>query len=221
MLRIYENCRPLVLVGLALCSAMTIVSCVTRSTGRGSTVNACIANMKHVEPAKSTWDLEHGNTNVAKPAWALEQRKRASAAEQPDWTALHQLLGKPITAKPVVDFVKTHELRKAAKGTSGSFTAPQQAYSVMFDWDRVQTIVIKVSPWPEGYGEADWTSYDKPLPVGLAPGDGRKAVERKLGSPTDAGGDQWRHRELTIWVFFNQQESAINELYVWRTKDKR
>ena len=140
------------------------------------------------------------------------------AAEQPEWKQLQQLLGKPITAKEVVDFVKTNELKKTDKGGSGSFRAPHQSYSVMFERDTVSTIVIQASPWPKGYGDAHWTPYAKPLPAGLTPGDGRKAVERKLGSPINP--DWWKHGELTIWVIFNKQESAIQELYVWRTKDK-
>jgi len=41
------------------------------------------------------------------------------AAEQPEWKQLQQLLGKPIAAKEVVDFVKTNELKKTAKAGSG------------------------------------------------------------------------------------------------------
>ena len=159
MLNIYNRPAAFIQLALALSSAVTLVSCVTPPTRRSSGVSACIANTNHIEPAKSTWHFERGNTNGATPAGALEQKKRAPAAEQPDWTALHQLLGKPITAKPVVDFVHTHELRKAAKGTSGSFTAPQQAYSVMFDRDRVRTIGSRFLP-------------------------GRRVMARRIGLPT-------------------------------------
>jgi len=148
------------------------------------------------------------------------QVRPRSAAEHPDWKQLQQLLGKPIAAQEVVDFVKTHELKRIAKGDSGAFTAPHQSYSVMFRQNTVGTIVIQASPWPKGYGDADWTAYARPLPASLTPADGRKAVERKLGSPIDPGGDQWIHDELTIWVFFNKDESAIGGVYVWRTKDK-
>lgn len=140
------------------------------------------------------------------------------AAEQAEWKQLQQLLGKSITAKEVVDFVKTNELEKTDKGGSGSFAERRQSYSVMFRRDSVSTIVIQASPRPKGYGDPGWTHYAKPLPAGLAPSDDRKAVERKLGS--SMGGDWWKHGELTIWVHFNKQESAIDELYVWRTKDK-
>ena len=142
------------------------------------------------------------------------------AAEQPDWKELQQLLGKPIASKEVVDFVKTYELKERAKGNSGSFRAPHESYSVMFRQDTVDTIVLHASPWPKGFGDADWTPYAKPLLAGLTPVDGRKEVERKLGAPTKPGGDWWIHGELTIWVIFNKQESSIDELYIWRTKDK-
>jgi len=144
----------------------------------------------------------------------------AQAAEQPDWKQLQQLLGKPIAAQSVVDFVRTHKLEKTAKGQSGLFTPPHHSYSVHFEKDIVNTIQLMISPWPKGSGGRDWTHYTRPLPGGLASGDDRKSVERKLGSPIDPGGSWWMHGELTIWVIFDKQKSAIVELYVWRTKDK-
>src|SRR5687767_15144086 len=129
MWKVWKKSAVFVLFGLALLGAMSSVSCVTPSTRRGSGVSACIANMKEIEPAKSTWALEHRRTNTkqfeaAKAAWAPEERELAQAVEQPDWIELRQLLGKPIAAKPVVDFVETHQLKKSDKGGSGSFTAP-------------------------------------------------------------------------------------------------
>ena len=148
-------------------------------------------------------------------------RRPEQAAEDPDWKQLQRLLGRPITHPQVLDFVKTHQLEKVAKGDSGLFPARHFSYSVHFEQDIVTTIQIKVSPWPKGYGEKDWTHYGKSLPGGLMPGDSRKAVERKLGSPTHPGNNHWTHHEwLTIRVLFNKDESAIQELYVSRTDDK-
>ncbi len=144
----------------------------------------------------------------------------ASAAEQPEWNDLDQLFGRPITSKEVIEFVDMHQLRKAAKGDSGSFTAPHQAYSVMFREDIVSTIVLQTTPWPKGYGDPDWTFYKKTLPAGLSPEDSRNVVERKLGAPNTPGGDHWIFGTLEIWVFFNKQESGFNELYVSKAKDK-
>ena len=150
----------------------------------------------------------------------VHSHRPGQAAEDPDWKLLQQLLGKTITHPQVIDFVKTHELKGIAKGDSGLLAGRHQSYSVHFEQSIVKTIQIKVSPWPKGYGEKDWTHYGKPLPGGLMPGDNRKTIERKLGSPIQPGGDDWTHGELRIWVLFNKDESAIQELYVSRTDNK-
>jgi hypothetical protein len=144
------------------------------------------------------------------------------AAEQPDRKELERLLGQQIDAKQVVDFVRIHELGKMSKGEDGSFSPPNGSYSVMFGpgiagKGIVETIVINPSPRPNN--GADWMPYTKPLPGGLASGDSRKVVERKLGAPIRPGGEWWIHGKLAIWVIFDPKES-LESLYIYRKQDR-
>lgn len=139
----------------------------------------------------------------------------ALAADHPELSELTPLLTRPIESDEVQALVKKYHLRKAVKFDSGSFVSEDQAFSLMFRKDLIDNIILQVSPWPKGYGDANWTTYRQPLPANLKPTDGRKEVEAKLGKPT--GADRWVDKDdktLLLWVHFAKKDAAIEEVWV-------
>ncbi len=139
----------------------------------------------------------------------------AVAAEHPVWADLAMLYGQSRDSKAVTKFVREHKLEEITKGPSGSLTPDDHAYSLLYRANRINTVVIKVTPPPNGYAQDNWCSYSETLPCKLVAGDGRPEVVEKLGQPTKPGGDRWCHDGVEVWVFFNDGETGINELYIW------
>lgn len=144
----------------------------------------------------------------------LTMTSAAFAADHPKLDELTPLLGKPIDSDEVQSLVKKYDLRKGYKFDAGSFTSGDEAYSLLFRENRVSAIILRASPWPKGYGEANWTVYSRALPHDLKATDDRKQVENKLGKPTVARGDRWLDGALDVWVHFAEKEAAIEEVWV-------
>ncbi len=137
-------------------------------------------------------------------------------AAHPQWSELANLFGKEKDSPEVAALVRMEMLGETTKGPSGNFTPDDYSYSLLYRENKIETIVLKVTPPPQGYAQENWRSYAQPLPGGLAADDGRAEVVKKLGEPTRPGGDTWLLMDWELWVHFNQEESAISELYVSR-----
>jgi len=137
----------------------------------------------------------------------------AHAGVNPTWDELNYLIGKMITSEDVKQFVEAHNLSKSAKGDSGSFTPNNNSYSVMFDGDRVSTIILNVAPWPNNFGDAYWKSFDGDLPAKIQRDHIKPDFIKMFGESHTPQGDAWITDGLEIWVHFNK-EGAISSLYV-------
>ncbi|QDU96799.1 hypothetical protein [Lignipirellula cremea] len=137
-------------------------------------------------------------------------------AGQPAWPDLAPLLGQPKDSPAVVAMVRQQALSETTKGPSGSFSSPDGSWSMLYESSRIKTIVLRVSPPGEGSSSPERQTFAPPLPGKLTRQDGRAQVVQKLGQPSRPDGDQWLHQGLVIWVFFDQSERQINELYLWQ-----
>jgi hypothetical protein len=138
----------------------------------------------------------------------------AEAGDPPRWTDLVDLLKEAKDSKKVSAFVGEHSLSEASKGPSGSFSAYDRSYSLMFREDRICIVVLRISEWPENYGEKHWKPYSEKLPGNLSAKDVRADVIRKLGNPVKNRENTWLHDGMYIWVHFDQKRQVLEELFV-------
>ena len=146
--------------------------------------------------------------------------KASFAAEEPKWEELKSLFGLNIESERVKQVVRTYNLSKSAKGDSGSFTPQHNAYSLMFDEDKISTIILHVSPWPKGYGDPGWRPYASDLPSKIEPSSRIKDIITLLGNPQTKQGHTWISDGLDIWVHFND-DGSISQLYVSQADTKK
>jgi hypothetical protein len=143
----------------------------------------------------------------------------ALGAEDPKWEELKVLFGLNIESEKVKHVVSTYDLSKAAKGDSGSFTPKHRAYSLMFDGDKISTIVLHVSPRPNGYEDPGWGPYAGDLPARIKPSSSLKDLITLFGESHTKQGHTWISDGLDIWVHFND-DGSIGELYVSQADSK-
>jgi hypothetical protein len=100
---------------------------------------------------------------------------------QPNLKELCSLFGVDISSPGISGFVKKYSLKKAAKGPSGAYSPEDQAYSVMFRQNKVNTIILQSNQGT--WQPDDWGAYTD-LPFGLSFGDSHKTVAKKLDLKT-------------------------------------
>lgn len=138
----------------------------------------------------------------------------AQAGDHPRWPALAELLKEAKDSNKVSTFVGAHSLSEATKGPSGSFSSADRAFSLLYRDSRICALVLRVSDWPEGYGEQHWKRYSEKLPGKLSATDGRAAVVEKLGEPVTNRKATWLHDGLYLWIHFNEAQTQIDEIFV-------
>ena len=138
----------------------------------------------------------------------------ALASDDPKWSELNNLFGKKISSPEVKKLVKIHNLLKAAKGDSGSFSPKNMAYSLMFRGNAISTIILKTSPWPEGSGEKHWREFKGELPAKIKRTHLRKDIIEMFGKSHTKKGDTWISEDLKIWIFFNENTGTVDELCI-------
>jgi hypothetical protein len=74
----------------------------------------------------------------------------ASPNEHPHADQLLGLLGLEISSSSVTNFVAGKTLSKSVKFDSGSFTPPDQAYSLLFHRNQIECVILHSSDWPKG-----------------------------------------------------------------------
>ena len=136
------------------------------------------------------------------------------SAAHPSWAELAALFGREKTSPEVRAFVAERQLGETTKGPSGMFSPRDNAYTLMYSRNLIETIVIHVQPWPEGYGESHWSPYRGKLPFGLRVTDRREEVLRRLGPPTQKNGETWHCRGLSVCALFRKADGAIESLYI-------
>ena len=149
---------------------------------------------------------------AALPAFALSSS--ALAADQPALSELTSLLTQSVASDAVQALVKKYDLREGHKFDSGSFTAKDEAYTLMFRHNRIDAVILRASPWPKGSADANWTTYSNPLPRNLKATDSRKDVEKKLGKPTKPDSDRWTDKTAELWIHFDERGDSIEEVWV-------
>ena len=142
------------------------------------------------------------------------------AADDPKWEELSALFGLNIESEKVKKVVQTYNLSKAAKGDSGSFAPKHRAYSLMFDGDKISTIVLHFSPWPNGYGDPGWRPYAGDLPSRIKPSSRIKDLITLFGESHTKQGHRWISDGLDIWVHFSD-DGSISALYVSQADSKK
>jgi hypothetical protein len=136
------------------------------------------------------------------------------AIDHPAWDSLAKLYDLPKDSKEVTSFVRAHGLSGVSKGPSGSFSADDQSYSLLYRRNQICTIKLRVSTYPDGYGEKHWKPYSGTLPGKLSPHDGRANVIKKLGATVQSRNNTWRCGTLYIWVHFDSKQESIDELFI-------
>ena len=136
------------------------------------------------------------------------------ATDHPELSELTPLLTRPNSSDEVQALVKKFQLKKIYKFASGSFTSEDQAYTLMFRENRINAIILRTSPWPKGFGEANWATHSHPLPRNLKATDCRKDVEDKFGKPNKPGGDRWTDETRELWVHFGENDADIEAVWV-------
>jgi hypothetical protein len=144
----------------------------------------------------------------------------AHAAEDPKWEELNALFGRDIESDKVKQIVHTFDLSKAAKGDSGSFTPKHYAYTLMFEGDKISTIILRIAPYPQGYGEPNWRTYAGDLPLRIKPSSRHKDLKALFGKSHTKQGHSWISDGLNIWVRFND-DGAISEIYMSQADSKK
>jgi hypothetical protein len=152
--------------------------------------------------------------------WVRQHDSRLAAEGHPEWKKLTSFLGEPYDSEVVQNFVRAYSLKSGQKFDEGSFSAIDQAYTLMFRGGKISDIILRVAPFPKGSGDPGWIPYSKPLPGNLLPADRRADVVKKLGQPipgkgnTDRDRDSWVADGVTIWVLFNKDNGSIDELFL-------
>jgi hypothetical protein len=104
----------------------------------------------------------------------------AARGELPTWEEFQDLLGKPISAPEVKQFVARFGLKQGQKFDEGSFSGFDKApFSLLYRKSKVSRIVVRLSKEPR----ENWPIYTGKLFLGLQNQDTPKDVIRRLGQP--------------------------------------
>ena len=138
------------------------------------------------------------------------------AGEHPTVPLLTGLLKKQKDSKEVSSLVHRYSMSGGFKGDSGSFSSPDQAFTLLVRDNEISAIAVRLKDWPEGYGEKHWKRYVGKVPGNLSGKDGRDAVAKKLGKSVENRKGTWLHRGLYLWVHFDEKGESIEELWMSR-----
>jgi len=191
-----------------------LVGCERSERMVESNVEANSVPASKTEAAQKPSHSEHGSTNIRVPVPVRNASATLLVANHPELKEITPLLSLAIDSERVQSFVKKYHLRKGHKFDSGSFTSEDQAYTMIFRENRIVYVVLHASPWPEGYGDPNWSVYSRPLPSNLRPTDGRKDVVAKLGKPIETNGNRWVNNSMLLWLHFTDEDTAIDEVWV-------
>lgn len=148
--------------------------------------------------------------------WIQSSNPFCSAA-QPAWPVLNALFHQPVDGPLVRDLIRKYDLSRTVKFDSGSYSPSDRSYSLMFDGDRIDCIILHFGPWPAGGGYETWTSYSEPAPFGLLASDDRSDVIRKLGAPDEfPKSDTWIFKGYRLMLIFDPKSGKIEEAYISR-----
>jgi hypothetical protein len=141
-------------------------------------------------------------------------KTKAPPADHPALTELTPLLTLHIDSKEVQAVAKKYDLQKGYKFDQGSFTARDEAFTLMYRRDRIESIILRAAPWSKSESDPGWTTYSKALPHDLKATDARQDVEKKLGQPTKPGGDRWSDGKFELWVHFGPKDASIEAIWI-------
>ena len=183
-----------------------------------SNMNPSVASV--VKPETAPMSSQHANDSAnTQPSFHVPDIAENTLAtlkvvNHPELNEITPLLSLSIDSDHVQAFVQRYHLRKGHKGGSGSFTSADQAYTLMFRENRIESIILKASPWPKNYGDPHWAVYSQPLPGKLTPTDSRNDVATKLGKPIQVDGNHWANNSIVLWCHFQDEDTAIDEVWV-------
>lgn len=138
-----------------------------------------------------------------------------SAADgYPKWNELERLFGKEKTSNEVKTVVRKWKLDEATKGPGGSFSPHNNSFTIMYENNRVSTIILYVLPPPKGYGEPHWTEYRQKLPFDLSRKDRKADFNKRFGKSNSKSGNFFKNSKFEIWAHFRDEDGALSELYI-------
>lgn len=137
----------------------------------------------------------------------------AGANDHPAWDELSALYGEKAEGTVVQRFVKTYDLKEATKGLSGSFFPKHNGYTISYRDGAVSTIILKTSPWIEGYGGKDWKPYAHKLPCGIKDRPMLRDLVRRFGPSEFPNTSVWVVNGLRIWAIC-LDDGTVSELYI-------
>lgn len=153
-------------------------------------------------------------------------KTKTAQAPQPTWDEFAPLYGAKAHAAVVGDFVKKYHLRETksphgetASGEVGSYAPKGDAYYVMYSKGEIDSIYLRVGPWPDTKEYRGEVTYSQALPCGLLKSDKQEAVIKKIGQITskDTGEayEVWSVSQgLDLLVFFDKKEGFITGMSV-------
>lgn len=172
---------------------------------------------KIIEEAKAKFESQNVDSRSGgSPARQTTATPAANGEHpvDPAWNEIRALFGRDVASSEVKKFVATHQLSEITKGPSGSFTPGHHAYSLLYRENRISTVVLRVSAWPEESGEKHWRAFEGDLPAGIRRDHLRKDILALLGEPITKAADTWQADGLELWIFFNRTTGVIDEIYI-------
>ena len=98
------------------------------------------------DPSESMADSASAKPN--EPA-SVENASSPAPANHPTLEELTSLLSLEIESDEVQSLVTKFGLGQSQKFDEGSFTAKDQAFTLMFRGNRIDNVIFRASPWPE------------------------------------------------------------------------
>jgi hypothetical protein len=136
----------------------------------------------------------------------------AARGELPTWEEFQGLLGKPISAPEVKQFVARFRLSQGQKFDEGSFSGFEKApFSLLYRKNKIERIVIRISERPGNH----WPIYTGSLLLGLQRQDTPKDAIRRLGQPAyrpDSRYLMFQYEKFELVLSFDEATERLAEI---------
>ena len=134
--------------------------------------------------------------------------------ELPTWKEMQDLLGKPISAPEVKQFVTRFGLGKHEKFDQGEINNYEKMpVSLLYRENKVKAIFVRLSKTPG----LNWPIYTDPLLLGLQTDDTPKDAVRRLGQPVHQASPDYllfRYKTFDLWLSFDQNTHKLAEIHL-------
>ena len=130
--------------------------------------------------------------------------------EKPFWEQLTDTIGLDISEYDVRKIVAMNYLEKMHKGSSGSFSAPDHSFALLFRQGEIRTVIFQITTTVPEFGV-----FTHELPCGIKRDFRIEDFTNKFGKSHTKQGHSWKSSGLNIWVHFSE-DGSFHALYVRR-----